>query len=134
MGVDKEEAKELVRKYQKEGRDARPRDDRSYGRYGGGRDMDRGQYGGRPPFRSRCKRETHRTTSLVSRKFAKITFTPFVQGVVPTEDLHRQWAEVVAGVAHEEAWIECHPVADSVTAEDGETGICLFPPIILALA
>lgn len=55
--LPKEEAEEIVQKYNREGRDARPRDDRMFNRGFGGRDMDRGPYG-RPPmggFRTRCK-------------------------------------------------------------------------------
>lgn len=59
--IPKEEAEELVRKYNTEGKDSRPRDERPFNRsFGGsGRDMDRGSYG-RPPmgggggYRSRC--------------------------------------------------------------------------------
>lgn len=54
-GLAKEEAEELVKKYNKEGRDARQRDDRPFNRFG--RDMDRGNYG-RPMgggFRNRCE-------------------------------------------------------------------------------
>lgn len=59
VGVNKEEAEEIVKKYNKEGRDARARDERPYGRGFGGRDHgDRMQSYGRPPmggYRQRCK-------------------------------------------------------------------------------
>lgn len=51
VGLNKEEAEEVVKKYNKEGRDSRPRDDRPYNRGFGGRDhMDRMQPYGRPPM------------------------------------------------------------------------------------
>lgn len=54
VGVTREEAEELIKKYNREGREARQRDDRTFNR-NYGRDMERGY--GRPMggFRNRCK-------------------------------------------------------------------------------
>lgn len=126
VGVNKEEAEEIVKKYNKEGRDARPRDDRSYNRGFGGRDhMDRAQSYGRPPmggFRQRCTfKIIDDSPSLRSiTQLFTIVLCKF-QGWI--EDLRHRWEEEEAG-HREVVWTECH--RDIAIDVIGETGTRLF--------